>query len=58
MIKKINNKIVFATEDNIMKVTVEVNGKKYGKRYLVENGKVPQVAKDQLQDLVNDLLTN
>ena len=56
MIKKINKKIVYADGDNVMKVTVEINGRKYWKRYLVVNGKVPKVAKEQLQDLVNDLL--
>lgn len=56
MIKKINKKLVLADGKNIMKVIVEIDGKKYWKRYLLENGKVPKVAKEQLQDLVNDLL--
>ena len=56
MIKKINNKIVLASGKNIMKVIVEIDGKRYWKRYGLFNGKVPKVAKDQLQDLVDDLL--
>jgi len=56
MIKKINNKIVIASGKNIMTVKVRIGNKEYWKRYLVENGKVPKVAKDELQDMVNDLL--
>lgn len=53
MIKKINKKCVVADKDNIMILTVQIGKKKYSKRYLVQNGKCPKVAKDQLQDLVN-----
>ena len=56
MIKKINKKIVLASGENIMKVIVEINGRQYWNRYLIRKGKVPKVAKDQLQDLVDDLI--
>lgn len=55
-IKTINKKIALASGNNIMTVSVQIGKKKHWKRYMVENGKVPKVAKDDLQVLVNDLL--
>jgi hypothetical protein len=56
MIKKINKRIVLAGGNNVMTVKVKIGRKEYWRRYLIENGKVPKVAKDGLQGLVNDLL--
>lgn len=56
MIKKINNKIVSASGKNIMTVIVKVGGKKLWKKYLIEDKKVPKVAKNNLQGMLNDLL--
>lgn len=56
MIKRINNKIALASRNNIMTVKVRIGKKEYGARYMIENGKVPKVAKDDLQKRVNELL--
>lgn len=37
---------------------VEIDGEKVWTRYLLDKGKVPKVAKDNLQKQVNDLLDN
>ena len=50
------SKVVVGSKETVMRVTVELNGKKYWKRYYVENGKVPKVAKDGLQEMVDDCL--
>lgn len=49
------SKIIAQTSKDIITITVEVNGKKVWKRYGLFNGKVPKVAKDQLQELVDGI---
>lgn len=39
----------------IFTITVEMDGKEYWRRYCTDKGKVPKVARDDLQVMINDL---
>jgi len=56
MIKKINKKIYYADGKDIVRIIVEIDGKKLWRQYGLDKGKVPKVAKTDLQLRVNELL--
>ena len=51
-----SKKVVVAGGKDVIKVYVEIDGQKLHKRFLLHKGRVPQVAKEYLQEATNDIL--